>query len=261
MSSSAIPLASLGEWHSPCPAPCRQGRGAAGRSVRDDVGFAGVQVAVIDRDVAVSSLPPSANLEVEPKMKWLAVGREVLGDVAVGRGRGAWVQRSRPCPGRVRRWGGGAGCRCSRLRSRASRSFGAAEGEGVEGGVGADSGRGEGRLSRSARWRGCRRSRCSSRLRHGSRDRGRGRCWSGRRRRGCRRRGRRRGARGAGGAGGLRVAAEGCLAATRSTRRHSRRCSARRRARRRGSRAAAPRRSAGGRGRWDRRPSPDRCYM
>ena len=33
------------------------------------MGFVRLQVAVIDRDVAVSLLPPGSNLEVEPKIR------------------------------------------------------------------------------------------------------------------------------------------------------------------------------------------------
>ena len=50
------------------------------------MGFARSQVAVIDRDVAAGIAAVGSNLEVEPKMKWRAVGREMLGDEAIGLG-------------------------------------------------------------------------------------------------------------------------------------------------------------------------------
>ena len=130
----------------------RAGIGLPAGRLGDDVGFAGLQVAVIDRDIAFVRRPGSKR-EVEPKTKWFAVGGEGLGDVAGGFGGGAGIDRSRPCPGSVRRWAGGAARRWSRRRSRASRfrgrrrrrcrgrrrlQQGRGEGSGRGGGVGGD---------------------------------------------------------------------------------------------------------------------------
>ena len=124
-----------------------------------------------------------------------AVGGEVLGDVAVGLGGGAGFEPARrPCPGRVRRLGGGPGCRCSRLQSRASSLRGRRRRR-CQGSRRRRRGRGEGLARRRGRWRGRRRIRSSSLRCRGWRCRGRGRGWSGGRCRGCRRRGRRRGPR------------------------------------------------------------------
>ena len=215
------------------------------------MGDAGVQVAVVDRDVAVLV---AVGLELRGRAEDEVACRRRRGACRCSRpvGRRTRGSASPPCPGRACRRAGGSGSPVLPSAKQGEQISGPPKAKVSRPASASAEGRGEGR-GRRGRWPGCRRIRCSSRSRRGSPRRDRRRGWSGCRCRGCRRRGRRRGPaalpRGPALRGSRRRASG---PGPGSTRRHSRRRWRPRPARRRGSRAAARRRSAGARGRWGR---------
>ena len=171
---------------------CGEVFGAGG--VGDDVGFSGLQVAVIDRDFPVFVVAAGGEERGRAEDQVVAVGGEVAGRCSrrVWRGAGssepAMPWTSSP-PGRC-----GRECRWSRRQSRGHRFRGRRrrrwKGRRL---LRAGSRRRGSCRRRRGRWRGCRRIRCSSLRCRGWRYRGRGRGRWGGRCRGCRPSGRRRG--------------------------------------------------------------------
>ena len=211
-----------------------------------------LQVVVIDRDIAGCVVAAFGKARGRAEDEVFAVGREVLGDVAVGRWRRG--PGSRPGPhhaldeaavGKVDRDPGVAAFEAGRA------ALGAAEGEGFEVGAGTGGNRGEGCGREGVVGGDADVFGAPARFRIPGGDigvdcPGSSGYWC----RGFRRRGRRRGPATA----SLRRGSPDMESdwARGRTRRHSRRCWRRRRARRPGSRGAAPPPSAGEHGRWRR---------
>ena len=67
------------------------GRSSPARRLGDDVGFFGLKVAVIDRDVHLRSAIGLRSFDLEPKTRCSPLAERSLGDVAIGFGGGAGV--------------------------------------------------------------------------------------------------------------------------------------------------------------------------